>query len=234
MPELSTPSARAEAVGELLDDVYAASTASAVRGRRKCYARILQLWGLTAHPISAQKVLFLGAGLKSGGYRSAGSVLSQYHVDAVRAGQVPDRQMMQLLSDASRSCRRGLGPPRRALALDVPKLVGLSCAPDPWLPSGPVGPRNLLMVSAWWLLREIEASAVRACHAVISDGMPPVATLTLTTSKTDPEARGVGRSHACICGRSTPRPDCPVHALWDQLLVLRQRFPEKHAENTPS
>ena len=101
------------------------------------------------------------------------------------------------------------------------------------LPAGPVGPRNLLMVSAWWLLREIEASAVRACHAVISDGTPPVATVTLTTSKMDPEARGVGRSHACICGRSTPRPDCPVHALWDQLLVLRQRFPGKHDGSTP-
>ena len=81
------------------------------------------------------------------------------------------------------------------------------------------------MISAWWLLRELEVASSRACHAQIVQGAPPVATLLLAASKTDIEARGVARAHPCICLQGRPRPDCPVHALWDQLLVLQRRFP---------
>ena len=72
---LPTPAARAVAVSGLIKEVYATSTASAVWGRWACYERILDLWGMQPHPITPQKVLFLGAGLKRGGYRSTGSGL---------------------------------------------------------------------------------------------------------------------------------------------------------------
>ena len=214
-------------------NVYADSAATAVSGRRRCYVRVLSLWSLPALPLTADKVTFLGAGLRAGGYRSASSILSQYRTDATRAGSPPDLQAQRAFTDAARACRRGLGPPVRALALDVPPLCTLTSDDTPWSAAGPVGPRNLLIVGAWWLLREIELSGVRAAHAQIVPGTPVVATLLLPASKTDVAAMGTARAHPCICGSSRPRPDCPVHALWDQLLCLQRRFPDLHAQGLP-
>ena len=233
LPALVTTAARSAAVSELLTGVYAASSTTAVRGRRKCYERILDLWGLPAMPISAAKVVYLGAGLRAGGYRSAASVLSQYGTDATREGHTLDQRTLRALTDASRSCRRGLGPPRRALALNLFKLIDLTPSVAPWSSAGPVGPRNMLMIGSWWLLREIEASGVRAAHARIVEGRPLVATLLLPTSKSDTAALGAARAHPCICGDGRPRADCPVHALWDQLLALRDRFPGRHHDGKP-
>ena len=233
-PALSTALDRGTALDALLTDVYAASSTRAVTGRRSCYARILQLWSLQPAPITVQKVLCLGAGLKAGGYRSAGSVLSQYSVDSIRAGCTVDRAIERALADATRSCSRGLGPPRRALALDVLRFVGLPTSPDPWVPGGPVGPRNMMVIGSWWLLREIEAAGARAKHVRIVPGSPLVATFLLPTSKTDLQAVGAARAQPCICGSSTPRPDCPVHAAWDQLLLLRRMFPGRHSDGKPS
>ena len=64
--------------------------------------------GVQPHPVEPQKVVFLGAGLKRGGYRSAGSVLSQYRVDSIRAGFVLDQRIAQAFTDATRSCKRGV------------------------------------------------------------------------------------------------------------------------------
>ena len=233
VPALHSPAARADAVNDLVTDFYANSTASAVRGRRACYLRILGLWGVQPHPIEPQKVLFLGAGLKRGGYRSAGSVLSQYRVDGTRAGCTLDQRTVQAFTDATRSCKRGVGPPRRALALGLPRFATLPADPEPWTPAGPLCPRNVLMISAWWLLRELEVASVRACHAQVIQGEPLVATLLLATSKSDPEARGVARAHPCICQGGRPRADCPVHALWDHLITLQRRFPGRFRGGVP-
>ena len=233
MPSLNSTADRGVALDALLTDVYAASSTRAVTGRRGCYTRLLGFWNQQPLPITVQKVLYLGAGLKAGGYRSAGSVLSQYNVDSIRAGCSVDRAIERALADATRSCSRGLGPPRRALALDVLRFAGLPATPAPWVPGGPVGPRNLMIVGSWWLLREMEAAGARAKHVRILQGDPLVATFLLPTSKTDLRALGAARAQPCICGAAAPRPDCPVHAVWDQLLVLRRLFPGRHSGHQP-
>ena len=233
MPTLATSAERDDAVRDLMHNVYADSAATAVGGRRRCYARMLSLWSLPPLPLTADKVMYLGAGLRAGGYRSASSVLSQYRTDSTRAGSPPDLQAQRAFADAARACRRGQGPPLRALALDVQPLTALTSDDSPWSASGPVGPRNLLIVGSWWLLREMEASGARAAHAQIVPGTPLVATLLLPASKTDTAAMGAARAHPCICGSGRPRADCPVHALWDQLLGLRRRFPEHHRQDQP-
>ena len=57
-------------------------------------------------------------------------------------------------------------------------------------------------------------------------------TLTLPASKTDQRALGVGRCHACICTHGIVT-NCPVHAVWDQLLLLQQEFPHLHQDGVP-
>ena len=107
-----------------------------------------------------------------------------------RAGCELDRQIVQTLADASRSCRRGLGPPRRALALDVTLLAALPADPEPWTARGPLCPRNVVLVSSSWLLREIEVTSVRACQCPAFGG-----------NLAGPEVSSEGGCTACL-----PRP----------------------------
>ena len=233
IPALRSDADRQHAVDEMLDDVYAASSKSAVQSRRRCYVRILALWGQAPRPISTDKVLQLAAGLHAGRYRSAASVLSQFRVDAERSGGCISGEIARAFTDGSRACSRGLGPPRRALALDLFLLHRLPAAPTPWVHGGPMGPRNCLVISAWWLLREVEVANVRAIHVTIRPGIVPCAEMHLPASKADQEAKGTSRTHACACSAGQIRPDCPVHALWDQILLLKKLYPQQHQAGTP-
>eukprot|EP00969_Alexandrium_andersonii_P312279 13796925-Alexandrium_andersonii.AAC.1 len=82
-----------------------------------------------------------------------------------------------------------------------------------------MGPRNLLVVGCWWLLREIEASHVLLGDISVSG---PQVTLKLTISKTDPRGRGTSRTHTCVCGclpggtRCLDAALCPACTLLDQ------------------
>ena len=69
--------------------------------------------------------------------------------------------------------------------------------------------------------------------ADISEVGVPTVTLTLPASKVDQEARGTTRSHACWCPPGGPRTDCPVHAIADQLVVLRTLFPARFHDGAP-
>ena len=102
---------------------------------------------------------------------------------------------------------------------------------------GPLGPANLVVAGAWFLTREAELSGASARHVVISpgsDGTRPSVSWTLPSSKTDSAALGVARSHGCCRPDvSCPTLHFPVHALWDQLWLLRARFPEKWDGDRP-
>ena len=91
----------------------------------------------------------------------------------------------------------------------------------PW---GPVGGRNAIVCGAWFMLREVELSTLRACLVSLDFAAPPVVAMQLPASKSDTSALGVSRAHARICGQGPPRPDCPTHAAWDQRLVLDRFF----------
>ena len=137
---------------EALDaDCYASSSAPAVKARRECVRQLLSQWQLTPFPITAWKLRALGVSLKAGHYRSHASVVSQYKVDAERRGQPVDGVLCRIIADINRSCRRGLGPPVRALALPFDRLDELPGGMQPWCEHGPVGSRNCMVVGSWWL-----------------------------------------------------------------------------------
>jgi len=89
-----------------------------------------------------------------------------------------------------------------------------------------------MVIGSWWMLREIEASNLRASLVQVFPSTVPVVSITLPASKNDSAAAGATRTHACVC-RGAPGPGCPAHAAWDQLLVLRSQFPEKFADGIP-
>jgi len=233
MPDLSSESERREALQSLEDGFYAASSLSAVRSRRRCYTLLLQKWGSTPLPLTEVKLRQLGAGLKAGRYRSSANVLSQIKVDAERAGQTIDGHLARLMADISRSCLRGMGPPVRALPLPFSRLHELPGLPAPWVRGGPLGPRNSIIIGSWWMLRESELANARAALVELSGSRAPVATLVFPASKSDATAQGLRRTHACICTGRPYRVDCPAHAVWDQLLLLRAHFPQCFAEGRP-
>jgi len=225
---LVTTGAQSLALEALSDDFYATSSRASIAGRRNCVKRLLAEWGDAPYPITLEKLRRLGAGLHAGGFRSAATILSQYKVDGERRGQQLGPEMVRLSADLVRACRRGQGPPIRAAPLPLERFGELPGGSDPWVPGGPVGPRNALVVGAWWMLREVEAANLRAALVTVVPAIVPTATLHLPASKADSGAAGVSRSHACLCAGS-PGPACPVHAAWDQQLVLRARFPARAA-----
>ena len=228
LQRLDTPSDREQALLDLTDGFYAASSGSAVRARRSCYTRILALWNENPLPLTIQKVLYLAAGLKARRYRSAASVLSQLRVDAERTGEEISAGLRRAFTDSARSCRRGLGPSVTARALAFEKLGDLPLEMTPWATAGPVGPAAAMVVGSWWLLRETEAANLRASHVTFRNARGTLtAEVLLPVSKNDQEAKGVARAQACLCGGPARRPDCPAHSALRQMALLRRLFPDR-------
>ena len=127
----------------------------------------------------------------------------------------------------------GQGPAIQSMALPFSELHSLPPTPAAWVTGGPVSPRNAIVVGSWWMMREIELSNVKAAHVTFIDGHPLAAEILLPASKSDQAALGVRRTHCCVCSAAAFRPDCPVHALLDQFILLRRRHPGRFAGRTP-
>ena len=208
---------------------YAHSSAPSILARRRLYTRILSDWGMVLADFGPEAVHAVGATLRAGGYRSSDNVLSQMKVDAERAGVTINAAAKRALTDAARSCRRGIGPPLRAMALDFPRFEHLPSDIAPWAAGGPVAPRNALIMAGWWMMREIEVSNLRASCVAVTQGRCPSAALTLPASKSDQAGVGVRRTHTCICRNGATRPFCPAHVAWDQLIILKRLHPRHFA-----
>ena len=206
-----------------------------MKSRRACAVRLLAAWGSRSKrfPTSQDKLRQLGASLRAGGYRSASSILSQWKVDAERRGQGLGVGELRLLTDINRACRRGLGPPLRAGPLPFERLRELPGGVAAWVPRGPVGARNAVVIGSWWLLCEMELANVRARLVAVLRGPALAVSIDLPASKADSAAQGAVRTHACICSRGALACDCPAHAVLDQLLVLRGFFPSRFVEGLP-
>ena len=74
-----------------------------------------------------------------------------------------------------------------------------------------------MVVGAWWMLRELELSTLRAAHIeILGDWRSGAVTvrLTLPASKNDAAAFGTSRAHRCHClDRACTM--CPAHSIID-------------------
>ena len=220
-PDLSTEAAGDSAVEALDRGFYAESSAPAVRARRACAKNLLHVWGLPVHPVTAHSLRCLAASWKAGRYRSYASILSQVKVDSECRGQTWTAPLLRLYTDASRSCRRGLGPSVQAMPLPFDRLEELPADPRPWVSGGPVGSRNAMILGSWFMMREVELSTLRAQLVTLELTSTPAVSIQLPATKSDTAALGVTRAHACICEAGAPRILCPLHVAWDQRLLLQ-------------
>ena len=234
LPDLTSGQQQEQALRDLERGFYADSSRASYESRSKTIAKIFAQWGVAQYPPSVHTVRVLGASLKAGGYRSAAAYFSMYAITAEREGWELSQAVRRAITDATRSCERGIGGPVRARALPLAEFHRLPGGRDPWVPSGPLSPRNVLVVGSFWMMREIEVSSARAQHVELLDleSSAPVARMILPVSKTDQRAEGLARGYRCQCG-GDPAPACPVHALWDQLLFLRRQFGHAWASHIP-
>ena len=228
-PELSRQDL-ARAQGEYFQDVHAPSQRHVVEAKLRTVKRALALWDLEPYPPTVEKVHAVGTVLKAGRYRSAESYLSIYKTECERQGFAWGPLELRANRDAVRSCTRGIGAPKKALPLPFDRLASLPGGTEPWVPSGPIAPRNLVVLGSWFLLREAEVAAatVKDLKITVKNGRPR-AEWYLPASKTDQRAEGVARTHGCCCG-SVPRTDCPAHAAWDHASALKARFGDRGPE----
>eukprot|EP00435_Cladocopium_sp_Y103_P048501 s1115_g14.t1 len=85
--------------------------------------------------------------------------------------------------------------------------------------AGPVWPARAMLLAAWWLLREIEASRAKKKHISICE-REKRATWRLPSSKTDQAALGAECSHTCNCSFSAPTL-CPYHLMIQHMAVVQ-------------
>ena len=217
----SNPRLLREAETSLEDNAYASTSRGPRAARAALWHEILTVAGHDPLALTVQSYQAGVAALRAAGYRSAMTVADQAVADARERGVTVGPALGRAIAKARRACKRGLGPPRHTAAFPVERIPELPGGPDPWVPGGPAHPRRLLVVGSWWLTREIELgnAAVEDVHLDDSG----TASLSLPASKTDIQALGAARSHACACGGwrdgapLLPRELCPACVLRDQV-----------------
>ena len=98
-----------------------------------------------------------------------------------------------------------------------------------------MGPRSAMVVGAWWMMREVELSTMRAALVTLTGDWSRTslgARLTLPASKNDAAALGAARAHRCHC-LSAVLPLCPTHAIADQIAFLALTFPHRFRNGMP-
>ena len=162
--------------------------------------------GMAPWPLDEAKLKLAGALLKHGSYRSAAQnlyTLKKKHVDT---GAEWTPKLQSAFKDVKRSCERGLGGSKQADALPLAKARG----PVPYEGKHLRKAKLALLVSCWWMLREIELANILKANVRIEEGRGcGVASLNISASKTDGRAKGTWRHQGCAC----PSKLCPAKAL---------------------
>ena len=109
--------------------------------------------------------------LVQAGYRSTPAIVSQAVTSFKRKGGVWCDTLDLARQDALRAARRGIGPPQRSAPFPLHLAYSLPGSAKPWHPNGPVGPRNAIVTGCWWLLREIELSALKLNAITVESDM---------------------------------------------------------------
>jgi hypothetical protein len=149
-------------------------------------------------PLTPDKIHKVGSLLKAGGYRSAANYFSRIKDAHVESLAPWTEALSQAIHKATQSTTRGMGPSRQTSDLDLVEVSNLELSDEPLVEGGPVGPRELAVVSSLFCEREIESSLGLETHYEL-DEIKEELTVLLPTSKRDPKALGTRRTWGCTC-----------------------------------
>jgi len=168
------------------------------------------------------KIQAVSAAMLAGEYRSVSNYISAAKDEHFRHGYPWGTDLIREAKLANRACNRGLGPSHQCAELSVPRAWEMA-GDDPLMDSEPLGTPNVVVICAFFLLREIEYSLLLV-RCVMIDYVTHIVSILLPASKTDPGAHSTTRSWGCVCKEGAEGP-CPYHAAVDQMTLLRKQFP---------
>lgn len=201
------------ALDSLLNDMYATTSKKPRDALLKTWVRLHTCWfgdeeSSPAFPLDEIKLVRVSALFKSGGYKSFKNYLSRAKDQHLALGFGWSESLNRVAQKCTRSVTRGLANAKRSEAFDLP-AVTKALEENQIEPSsdGPRHPRAMVITATYFMLRELEASAIDRDDVMFSSDS---VTLSLPVSKTDWEAKGCTRSWSCLCDRGLP---CPFHTL---------------------
>ena len=183
-------------------DALAATSRPCYDSRSRVLKALAMAGGFCLLPLQITHVNRMGGALRAAGYRSVKTYLSRWRQLHMEAGMPWDPATAAAFRGAMRAAVRGLGPARRAAALQLDVLARLSISGSLRQQAGPAEFADFVRVGVWWLLREAEAAGL-SVDAVLPGGAGSPIALRLGATKTDIQGRGVTRAHRCICDRSS-------------------------------
>ena len=195
-------------------ETHTVSARKSIEARITWWAARAKTRGFTPFPLNEEKLWLAGALLKQGGYKTSEQYLYAIKRKHTQLGHQWHEGWTPLLADIRRSCKRGMGPPKRAAP-----LVG-HLKVTPYRHQQIASICDVIGVGCSWLLREIELAALQVKDAEFQagTGCGSVA-LTIAASKTDTMAYGAVRTLPCTC----PQRECPVAAV-KRLCLGKQPF----------
>ena len=169
------PDARDEALRALRSDVLAKTTTGPVESRLLLWTELCRAWDVPPWPLSHENISAVAASFKSGAYRSAAqyfSVVCKYQEREMRRVVADD--LRSLIRDYVRSIRRGLGPAKLKDAFSVEDLAAVvpiyNDKVSQWQEDDPTAWADVLLLSGWYMLREIELGGLRRGHLYLEKG----------------------------------------------------------------
>ena len=163
-------------------------------------------------PLTPESLRAVAAMLITGGYRSCGHYVSRAkdeHMKTFSWTSMLAREQRR----AALAAKRGIGPAHQSAELPLHAVVKLGIEKESLTPDGPIDFGAYIVVAAFFVLREIEASHM-LCSSVVVDKVQQKGTIELPTCKTDPGALACKRSWGCVCGGDRSQP-CAYHSAAD-------------------
>ena len=233
--EAARPEHRAGALAALDQDVLASTTVASNQSRVRFYEAVCRAWSVEPWPLSRSSVRAFGASLKAGGYRSVAVYFSAITGHQLRTmWQPPSPEVKQCMQDTKRAVLRGAGPSRLKDFFHVPDLVAVLEGHEDIVGFEATRPRHMaetLLLSSWWMLREIEAANAQVGHVSWNDSRGEV-TLMLPVQKCDTQGLLCCRTLRCAC-RISRQTLCPYHSMKRHMARLAARGPTALSPRAP-
>ena len=157
-------------------------------------------WEVQAFPLSPVCIRCVGASFKAGHYRSAGIYFQTAVTHQLRGlGQPVSPFVRALIRDVVRSVRRGLGPATLKYGFDVTVLAKMIDPLDarPFRMDSLPHVADMMIISCWYMLREIEVSSARDSHLALQGDEVQ---LLVPVHKTNTMGSLTTRLLQCACG----------------------------------
>ena len=212
---------------ELASDVHARSSVASQQSLLSTWTRLHVRWfgsNSTPFPTWPLAVRAIASQMKLACYRSIGNYLSRAKREHINAGGTWNQLLERVGADCVKSVMRGLGPARQSAPFPLEQVAVLCLNEQPLVEQGPVNPRALAVLGAWFLTREIELSLALCKNVtVVNNGGVLAVKWRLPASKTDPMAVAVVRELGCMC-QGCSAALCPAHVAEEHFRTLAKLF----------